>query len=97
MLHKAKWNEFPQSHCHRIINSLYEIRKASREEYEYVQRKLVTYLKKTNPDDILINATIKYPQFKDDGKKIKLYLLDIVNGDGEPIREVIGNQERCIA
>lgn len=97
LLHKAKWNEFPQSHCHRIINSLYEIRKASREEYEYVQRKLVTYLKKTNPDDILINATIKYPQFKDDGKKIKLYLLDIVNGDGEPIREVIGNQERCIA
>ena len=22
LLHKAKWNEFPQSHCHRVVNSL---------------------------------------------------------------------------
>ena len=50
LLHKARWNEFPQSHCHRIINSLYEIRKSSGEENEFVQRKLVTYLKETDPD-----------------------------------------------
>lgn len=68
LLHKAKWNEFPQSHCHRVINSLYEIRKGSGEENEFVQRKLVAYLKQTNPDELLINATIMYPKFKDEGK-----------------------------
>lgn len=77
LLHKAKWNEFPQSHCHRVVNSLYEIRKSSGEENEFVQRKLVTYLEKTNPDELLINATIAYPQFKDESKKLKLFLLDI--------------------
>lgn len=97
LLHKAKWNEFPQSHCHRVINSLYEIRKASGEENEFVQRKLIAYLKGTNPDELLINATIKYPQFKDESKKLKLFLLDIVNGDDEPTGEVIGNRNRLIA
>lgn len=76
LLHKAKWNEFPQSHCHRVINALYEIRKASENEYEFIQRKLVFYLKKINPDELLINSTVKYSQFKDDSKKIKLnYIL----------------------
>lgn len=97
LLHKAKWNEFPQSHCHRVINSLYEIRKSSGEENEFVQRKLVTYLKKTNPDELLINATIAYPQFKDESKKLKLFLLDIVNEDGEPISVVVVNKEKFIA
>lgn len=97
LLHKAKWNEFPQSHCHRVIFSLYEIRKCSGEENIFVQRKLINYLEKTNPDDLLINATIRYPQFKDESKKLKLFLLDIVNGDGDPIVGVIGNQDRFIA
>ncbi len=97
LLHKAKWNEFPQSHCHRVINSLYEIRKSSGEENEFIQRKLITYLKETNPDDLLINATIKYPQFKDESKKLKLFLLDIVNGDSDPAGEVVGKQNRFIA
>lgn len=97
LLHKAKWNEFPQSHCHRVINSLYEIRKSSGEENEFIQRKLITYLKETNPDDLLINATVKYPQFKDESKKLKLFLLDIVNGDSDHVGEVVGKQNRFIA
>lgn len=97
LLHKARWNEFPQSHCHRVINSLYEIRKSSGEENEYVQRRLVAYLKKTNPDELLRNATVKYVQFKDESKRIKLFLLDIVNGDDESVGEVIGGQGRFIA
>lgn len=97
LLHKAKWNEFPQSHCHRIINSLYEIRRASGEENGFVQRKLITFLKTTNPDNLLLNATIRYPQFKDESKKVKLFLLDIVNGDNESIREIVGEQGRFIA
>jgi len=97
LLHKAKWNEFPQSHCHRVVNSLYEIRKSSEEESEYVQRKLITYFKKTNPDELLRNATMKYVRFKDESKRIKLFLLDIVNGDDELMGEVIGGQDRFIA
>jgi len=81
LLNEARWNEFPQSHCHRIINSLYEIRKTSGEESGFIQRKLIAYLKSTTPDELLINATIKYPQFKDESRKLKLFLLDIVNGD----------------
>lgn len=97
VLHKAKWNEFPQSHCHRMINALYEIRKNSDEESEFVQRKLVQYFKKTNPDELLINATVKYPQFKDESKKVKLYLLDIVNAECESAGGIIGGQDRFIA
>ena len=97
LLHKARWNEFPQSHCHRVVNSLYEIRKASGEENEFVQRKLVTYLKKTNPDELLINATIAYPQFKDESKKLKLFLLDIVNGDNDPATKIFNGKGRAIA
>jgi len=97
LLHKARWNEFPQSHCHRVINSLYEIRKSSGEENEFIQRKLVAYLKETNPDNLLINATVKYPQFKDESKKLKLFLLDIVNGDNEPPSEEIVKRNRYIA
>lgn len=97
LLHNAKWNEFPQSHCHRVVNSLYEIRKGSGEENLFVQRKLVAYLEKTNPDDLLINSTIKYPQFKDESKKLKLFLLDIVNGDGDPVVGAVGRQNRYIA
>ena len=97
VLHKARWNEFPQSHCHRVVNSLYEIRKASGEEKEFVQRKLVTYLKNTNPDDLLINATVKYPQFKDESKKLKLFLLDIINGDNDLESVVVTEQGRFIA
>ena len=95
LLHKAKWNEFPQSHCHRIISSLYEIRRSVEEESAFVQRKLVDYLKKTNPDELLINATVKYPQFKDESKKIKLFLIDVVNGDSA--NNIIDNQNRFIA
>ena len=72
MLHKAKWNEFPQSHCHRVVNSLHEIRKSSGEENEYVR-------------------------FKDESERIKLFLLDIVNGDDEPVGEIIKGQDRFIA
>lgn len=97
LLHRAKWNEFSQSHSHRVINSLYEIRKASEEDHEFVQRKLVSYLEKTNPDDLLLNATIKYPQFKDEGKKIKLFLLDIINGENELSEEGIKNKTIFIA
>ena len=97
LLHKARWNEFPQSHCHRVVNSLYEIRKASEEKNEFVQRKLVTYLKETNPDELLINATLKYPQFKDESKKLKLFLLDIVNGDTDQITEIFNGKGRAIA
>lgn len=97
LLHKAKWNEFPQSHCHRVVNSLYEIRKSFGEENEFVQRKLISYLKKTNPDELLINATIKYPQFKDESKKLKLFLLDIVNGDNDPVTEIFNGNDRAIA
>ena len=97
LLHNARWNEFPQSHCHRVVNSLYEIRKSSGEENEFVQRKLITYLKGTNPDELLINATVEYPQFKDESKKLKLFLLDIVNGDDGPTSEAIGKQNRYIA
>lgn len=81
LLHEAKWNEFSQSHCHRVINSLYEIRKIASDENVFIQKRLVDYLKKTNPDNLLISATIKYPQFKDESKKLKLFLLDIVDGD----------------
>ena len=97
LLHKAKWNEFPQAHCHRVVSSLYEIRKSLWEENEFVQRKLVAYLKKINPDELLINATVKYPQFKDESKKLKLLLLDIVNGDNDPGNMVVTEQGRFIA
>jgi len=97
VLHNARWNEFPQSHCHRVVNSLYEIRKSSGEKNEFVQRRLVAYLKGTNPDELLINATVKYPQFKDESKKLKLFLLDIVNGDNEPPSEEIVKRNRYIA
>ena len=96
LLHSAKWNELPQSHCHRVVNSLYEIRKEVREESDYAQRKLISYLKTTTPDDLLINATIRYPQFKDESKKLKLFLLDIINGDERP-DPVIRNLDRFIA
>lgn len=97
LLHKAKWNEFPQSHCHRVVNSLYEIRRISKDLSEYTQGKLVAYLKKITPDDLLINATISYPQFKDESKKLKLFLLDIINGDNDPVRAVVGNIDKFIA
>lgn len=97
LLHKARWNEFPQSHCHRVVNSLYEIRKSFGEENEFVQRKLVTYLKKTNPDELLINATIAYPQFKDESKKLKLFFLDIINGDNETVSVVVTGHDKFIA
>lgn len=97
LLHKAKWNEFPQSHCHRVINSLYEIRKIFGTENEFVQRKLVTYLKSTNPDELLINSTVKYPQFKDESKKLKLFLLDIVNEEDEPVVEIYSEMGKAIA
>lgn len=97
LLHEAKWNEFAQTHCHRMVNSLYEIRKSVGEENEFVQRKLVAYLKNTNPDKLLINATVKYPQFKDEGKKLKLFLLDIVNGDNDSESIVVTEQGRFIA
>lgn len=97
VLHEARWNEFPQSHCHRVINSLYEIRKSFGDEKEFIQRKLVAYLRKTNPDELLINATIKYPQFKDESKKIKLFLLDIVNSDDDPVGVVVTEHGRLIA
>ncbi|HBV84045.1 MAG TPA: hypothetical protein DEB74_14895, partial [Lachnospiraceae bacterium] len=90
LLHNAKWHEFAQSHCHRIINALFEVRKVFEEENEFIQRKLTLYLEKTNPDELLLNATIKYPQFKDESKKIKLYLIDVVN-DNEMIMNTSGN------
>lgn len=97
LLHNARWNEFPQTHCHRVINALYEIRKIFGAENEFVQIKLESYLKKTNPDELLVNATVKYPQFKDDSRKLKLYLLDIIDGDDEPVSGVVGSQGRFIA
>ena len=54
-------------------------------------------MKKTNPDELLRNATVKYVQFKDESKRIKLFLLDIVGGDDESVGEVIGSQDRFIA
>lgn len=96
LLHIARWNEFPQSHCHRIISSLYEIRKSSGEKNEFVQKKLICYLKETNPDELLINATVKYPQFKDQSKKLKLFLLDIINSD-EEVSKIFNGQGRFIA
>ena len=97
LLDKAKWNEFSQAHCHRVINALYEIRKIYEEEISFIQKKIILFLKKTNPNELLINATIKYPQYKDESKRIKLFLLDIVGGDDEPVGEVIGGQDRFIA
>lgn len=97
LLHNAKWNEFPQSHCHKVVNSLYEIRKNYEEENVFVQRRLIEYLEKTNPNDLLINATIKYPQFKDDSKKLKLFLLNIVSGEGDSVVGIVGNGDRYIA
>lgn len=97
LLHKAKWNEFPQSHCHRVVNSLYEIRRASGDENEFVQRKLITYLKKTTPDELLINSTVKYPQFKDDSKKLKLFLLDVICGEEESVNKDTRNMSKYIA
>ena len=97
LLHKAKWNEFGNTHCHKVINSLHEIRKIYVDENEYVQQKLVSYLKKTNPDDLFRNATVKYVQFRDESKQIKLFLLDIINGNDEPIGGVISNRGRFIA
>lgn len=94
LLHIARWNEFAQSHCHRVINSMYEIRRIARDESDYVQRKLINYLQNTTPDKLLINATVKYPQFKDDSKKLKLFLLDVANGD-EP--DGILGRDRFIA
>lgn len=96
LLHKARWNELAQSHCHRIINSLYEIRKSLYEDNEFVQRKLVSYLQKSTPDELLINATVKYPQFKDESKKIKLFLIDVINSD-EPINNLIDSWDKFTA
>lgn len=96
LLHKVKWNELAQSHCHRIINSLYEIRKNSSEDIDFVQRKLVSYLQKNTPDELLINATIKYPQFKDESKKIKLYLMDVIDC-GELNNNIIDNWDKFTA
>lgn len=96
LLHKARWNEFAQSHCHRVINSLYEIRKVLAEDNEFVQSKLVSHLRKSTPDELLINATVRYPQFKDESKKIKLYLIDIINCD-MPINNMIEKWDKFTA
>ena len=96
LLHKVKWNELAQSHCHRIINSLYEIRKNSSVDIDFVLRKLVLYLQNNTPDELLINATIKYPQFKDESKKIKLYLMDVIDC-GEPNNNIIDNWDKVTA
>ena len=80
-----------------MINSLYEIRKNFDEENAFIQRKLITYLKKSTPDELLINSTIKYPQFKDDSKKLKLFLLDAIDGDDEDSNGAIGSVGRYIA
>ncbi len=79
-----------RSYLSHIINALFEVRKVFEEENEFIQRKLTLYLEKTNPDELLLNATIKYPQFKDESKKIKLYLIDVVN-DNEMIMNTSGN------
>ena len=97
LLNKAKWNEFPQAHCHRIINALYEIRKSVNVENEFVQKKLITYFKESSPDELLLNSTIKYPHFKAESKKVKLFLLDIIKGDGEPTDNVIGKTDIFVA
>ena len=76
---------------------MYEIRKNYEEENVFVQRRLIEYLEKTNPNDLLINATIKYPQFKDDSKKLKLFLLNIVSGEGDSVVGIVGNGDRYIA
>lgn len=96
VLDKVRWNEFPKAHCHRVISSLYEIRKNSGEEYDFAQRKLVAYLKNTNPDDVFVSATVKYPQFKDDSKKLKMFLVDVINGD-ESTENIVGDYTRFIA
>lgn len=97
LLHRAKWNEFSQSHCHRVINALYEIRKVSDNEQGFIQRKLISYLKKTSPDELLIKSTVRYPQFKDDSKKLKLFLVDIINADNDPANGIIGALDKYIA
>ena len=57
---------------------------------------MITYLKQTTPDELLINATIKYPQFKDESKKLKLFLLDVINGDNDPINGILGEKNWII-
>ena len=96
LLHEANWNEFTKAHCHRIINALYEIKKSDDDDNKFIQRKLITYLRKTNPDDLLVNATIQYPQFQDESKKIKLFLLDVVNRITSK-NGIFENQDRFIA
>ena len=63
---------------------------------KFIQRKLITNLRKTNPDDLLVNATIQYPQFQDESKKIKLFLLDVVNRITSK-NGIFENQDRFIA
>lgn len=80
LLDLAYWNEHPQAHCHRVINALYEIRKLyDEEESEYIKKKLINYLKTTDPDDLLVKASYEKYRFKADSKRIKLYLLDVIN------------------
>lgn len=80
LLDEAKWNELPGGHCHKVINSLYEIRKKYDINYALIQRKLVGFLEKTNPKELFMKSTLKYAEFADESKKIKLYLSDFLDG-----------------
>ena len=80
VLDLAYWNDHPQAHCHKVISALYEIRKLYDEEQsEYIKRKLVEHLKTIDPEELLVKASYSNYRYKADSKRIKLYLLDVIN------------------
>ena len=97
-LHKAKWNEFPNTHCYRFVNALYEIRRDSDGDHDFIQEKIVDYLRETSPEELRYVAGAKYIRYcKDESKQVKLFLLDMVNGDEEYGIRLVESKGKYIA
>lgn len=79
LLEKAAWYNFPRAYSHCVIYSLYELRKTYVEEYEFVNKKLVDYIKKFSPSEMITKAVARYPQYRDESKSLKMLFVDIID------------------
>lgn len=79
LIEKAAWYNFQKGYCHAVVNSLYEIRKVYKDENEFIKRKIVKVIKNISPSDLITKAVARYPQYRDESKSMRMYLVDIIN------------------
>ena len=82
LLDDATWYNFNKGYCHDIIWALYEIRLLCKDDSEYVKNRLSKYMKKISPNDLITKSVARYPQYRDEPKSLKMFLIDIINEDG---------------